>query len=224
MLVRFYEMLYRLTLTSLLLIFGTLCSCQNLLYNGSFEEISSCPSGPGQITLALGWASGVEGTAPGLYSTCSTDPVFSPPNIGPPNSEVVQVPDGNNYVRVDAYTDQLFFDYEILRGQLKVSLDSGSLYRISCLIYPRYEPIDEPHIFTDGIGFFVSSDSTSLQYGDNLSKFGQFRAIQFSDEVILPSSQWVEFTACFESSGGEKYLFVGGVLDTQSVSQVEAQP
>jgi len=52
---------------------------QNLVPNGSFEILSSCPSNGGQINLAVGWNQGNEGSSD-LYHACNTSTLGAPNN------------------------------------------------------------------------------------------------------------------------------------------------
>lgn len=164
---------------------------QNLIYNGSFEEVEGC------ITIINGqlahWYNPIEGS-PDIY--------FS--NIGCTNELALLPQDGNHYVGVyTGYPDLNSEDAkEYLTTRLASSLESGKTYELRFWIREsQYSGFR-----SDQIGVYFSQDSIS---GNDVNLNNITPQFQTPPNVIFNDDEWTAIVTTYIADGGEEFLTFG---------------
>jgi hypothetical protein len=123
---------------------------QNLIYNGNFEQIISCPTHENQLYKAVGWSSPNSGS-PDLMCTCS----FNSLTALPSNLTGFQYPyNGSCHAHFLVDVDYL---HEYITFELKSNLKSNSYYEV---IF-RINLANNSHYCLDQIGvYFVVVNAT----------------------------------------------------------------
>ena len=204
---------------------------QNLVQNGSFEDLSRCPKKLDQLRYARGWFSRVDSlppsssdektTTPILYAECSSTDYLRPSHISTDNSEWLLAKDGSNFVGIRTYTDGIFSQAQTLGSRLHSPLIRGKSYIISCWIYSRGKPDNFNHSFTDGFGVAVSRDSLLVEVGLTLADLIEVDKYVLSDSVIRTNGNWIRVTTCITANGGEQFIYFGNVIPYGDLALVE---
>ncbi len=174
---------------------------QNLVPNPSFEELDSCVTGPNQIHFTKYWYNPNAFGSPDLLSSCSLDPSYSTPhNIGgfqPPRTD-------SCYIMISIIDGGAVF-HEYIAVKLSDSLAKDSGYCISFFVSPLAVPSTD--LFTDGIGAYLSKDSTFQTTGSFINAPAQIR---MEGVIYSDTSKWSEISGFYQAKGGEKYITIGG--------------
>tara|TARA_B100000809_G_scaffold93254_1_gene91877 strand:+ start:1279 stop:2409 length:1131 start_codon:yes stop_codon:yes gene_type:complete len=170
-----------------------------LVSNGSFEQLTSCPSNSGQIDSAIGWW-GVQ--SPDLLNSCATNSALSVPS----NFDGTQSAyDGDGYIVFASYLEPPSFDArEYVQTQLIDSLEENKKYYL--LFQISFGDILQ--YASDGIGAFLSMDTV---YGVGLGQIiDSIPQVQVPEGVpIIDKTNWVQVDGCFIAKGGESFLTIG---------------
>jgi hypothetical protein len=172
---------------------------QNLISNGSFEQISSCSFNFGAIDTAIGWG-GV--SSPDLLNICVVLPSVSIPINDAGNQQPYE---GNGYVFFVPYSSPTGTDYrEYVQTNLLNTLAVDEKYYLSFQI----SFADNLQYASDGIGAFLSMDTV---YGVGLGQMiDSVPQVQVPDGVpIIDKTNWVQVDGCFLAKGGESFLTIG---------------
>jgi OmpA-OmpF porin, OOP family len=199
----------------------TINAQQNLVQNGSFEDVSQCADSYYQLNRALYWDSPNYNyipfwnfyISPELYQPCS------PTIINVPNSPMGGgfAPDGDNYA--GGYFYNLFYDTihnkTYFQNELLSSLKPATGYCFKMKI-----SLGNPAGYaTNDISVYFSptkiEDSTSYVLSYLSPQIKNTSGIFYTD-----TSNWVEYTGSFIASGGEKYLIIGSFLPTDSTPHI----
>lgn len=174
-----------------------LCWTQNLIFNGSFEDITECPDDFGQIEKALGWNSA--GGTVDLFDTCSVDIVPDPPQGA---LEYADFRFGSVYTRFGfSYpfrlrSDTIFREY--MQGRLTQPLDDG-LYYLSFYAYTTKENR------TNRIGYYFAPDDVGF-----IGAYPKDITPQFElDEWLGGYNRWQRHGGCVEGIEGTEFFVVG---------------
>ena len=172
---------------------------QNLVSNGSFENITNCNFNYGAIDSVIGWT-GVG--SPDLFNSCATIPGLSVPS----NSDGFQNSyEGNSYSYFISYAEPPSVDTrEYVQNQLASSLGQNTKYYLSF----RVSFADIFQYASDGIGAFLSMDTI---YGVGIGQIiDSVPQIQVPVGVpIIDKTNWVLVDGCFIAKGGESFLTIG---------------
>ena len=194
-----------------LLVFGQ----QNLVPNGSFEELWACPNGSSQIELAIPWINDVGGCE--VYNQC-VEPTFIPPDHyqyrqDVPENSVGYQPahSGEGYAGIFTYGGQFETNgREYLQVPLLEPLQSGG-YVVSfwASLADKYQ---------------YSITSLGVYFSDTLVTRTSFNSV-LDFEPSIENSQsrnlsnkdiWYLITDTFASRyGGEEYLLIGNFRSTE---------
>lgn len=188
----------------------------NLVYNGSFEEYSTCP----QRIDALGIMSGVDAWwQPTKGSSDYFNACGGRECLVPRNKMGVQEPhSGQAYCGIYCSKENY---REYLQTELKEPLQKGRRYRVS--YWASLADKSPNAVATLGALFTADriSDTTwSVLMNNELTELGdgqkQVIATYYKPQVVNPSryvlifmDQWNEITGEFIAAGGEKYLTIG---------------
>ncbi|MBK9479050.1 MAG: T9SS type A sorting domain-containing protein [Bacteroidetes bacterium] len=212
----------RLFLISLLAYtFTSRSIAQNLILNGSFENITNCPWGVGQISFVPVWSSANSYLSPSLFNSCASlsSIVSVPVNIdsllGYQNAH-----SGNGYAGINVYQDTNPFPIDYLQTQLTDSLDSGKFY---CLTF--YVSLSNISTWgVDAIGaYFAKQPSTVcstficvLTYTPQVSNP--------AGNILLDTLNWMKIEGCFQAQGGERYMIIGNFKDNANTQKAINKP
>jgi hypothetical protein len=182
----------------LIYIFMLFCACklqaQNLIYNGSFEEVSEC-----YTTISdqvNGWYTPQVLGTPDVYLS----------NSDCPNEFGIAPFDGNNYCGIATGIAQTSINdpdaREYLTTKLLSPLESNSVYRLAFWIrkaqYAAWS--------SDKIGVYFSEDSI---FNWSINQFEITPQIQTQEGEIFSGGEWIEIEEHYSATGGEHFLTFG---------------
>lgn len=178
----------------------------NLIYNGDFEQYSSCPntiSTPGNIemTKCVGWTNPTDAT-PDYFNTCnnSINNVVGIPynNVGFQYSK-----SGNGYMGLIPFEfDGISYWYEYIQGVLTSQLIKDKWYDIVLYVSLADGYAD---IAIKNLGVYLSQNSFSISGSNKLNYIPQFTANFFITDTL----NWVKVEGKIKSTGGESYITIG---------------
>lgn len=171
----------------------------NLIENGSFESINTCPNNGGQMDYATKWFN-VNDKSSDLFSTCSSNMYCSVPNNFFGNQMPFQ---GNNYVGITTYWESVNNYREFVGTKLNNSLDKNSVYTISMYI----SSADSCKYYTKNlhVGFYndtVNINKPIIEPNDKI--YFSTSNINWTDNV-----NWQKTETIFIANGTENYLTIG---------------
>lgn len=176
-------------------------SAQNLVPNGGFEQLSGCPSGSGEISLALPWSSA--GAPADLFNICHVNSTpFNCSNVSVPVnfSGVTPAHTGSSYAGF--YTKKNNpNERNYLAVPLTTPMGTGQLYRVAAF----FRKSSRCNIATNNLGMLFSTAGL-VQPGNgviNLSPPIEITAI------LSDTSSWTPLTAFYIATGGEAHLNIG---------------
>jgi len=172
---------------------------QNIVNNGSFEDITNCTFNYGAIDSVIDWT-GLG--SPDLFSSCAIVSGLSVPS----NSNGVQNSyNGNSYTYFISFGEPFGSDTrEYVQTKLADSLTDNNKYYLSFQVsFP-----DVLQHASDGIGAFLSMDTV---YGQGPSQIiDSIPQVKVPDGVpIIDKTNWVLVDGCFIAKGGESFLTIG---------------
>ncbi len=172
---------------------------QNLVPNGGFERIKSCPNSwvnATQKPVAYDWYSPDTGT-PDYYNTCGTND-----GKAPDLWSGYQIPaKGEGFAGI--YNWSKFTYKEYLAVRLKEQLIKDTVYTIS---FSFANAKNSDYACFD-IGLMLSSDSTLTK--NSISVISS----RVDKSKWNPDTKWAMFETTYKANGTEAYLFIGNFLD-----------
>lgn len=197
---------------SLLLLFYGFCHAQNLVPNGSFEDLNWCPNYVDDIYALQEWTS-FAGT-PDVFSPCQDSTTGGVPK----NSAGYQMPSsGSNYAGlIIAHAD---FNpwHEYLAIPLTSMLNVGVKYFVSIKI--SLADCSSHASNNLGIGFTMDSfdpNSYTFLLNDTLSSYLKIN----SSTVITDSINWTTISGSFTADSAYKYLVIGNFMGYHSTNTI----
>lgn len=187
---------------------------QELISNGSFEVITSCPNSDGQLNNATPWLS-AKGTCD-LYNSCNAGLFGNPSNqIGNQNART-----GNGYAGFFA-SQGVFEVREYLHAQLISPLVAGTEYCIKFYVVLG----DTVNDFGENI-FDVAVNDIGMYIGNSpfVPDPTNFNHIAVTPQIINNSAlqtlnnrnDWMEISGTYTAVGGEQYITIGSFADQAS--------
>jgi hypothetical protein len=178
---------------------------QNLVPNGSFEEMTSCPTGSAQIELAMPWMNDIGGCD--LYTPCSTVPIQGVPEnvIGHQLAH-----SGFAYAGIFTFGGPLEPNgREYLQVPLIAPLQAGG-YVISF----RASLADDMKYAVGSLGAYLSDTIITREQFNSVLEVEP--SIQSPAGIIMSDKDiWYHITDTFASRyGGERYLLIGNFKST----------
>ncbi len=198
------------------------CDAQNLVPNGSFEEIIDCPRAVGQLFKAAEWHRG--GVAsPDLFNVCDVGDTCGVPQ----NFFGQQTPaTGNGYCGMWAYSKAPGGNgtHEIIGARLNEPLIIGQTYWASLKVswsssYPS--PLVLTRYATDKMGVLLKMDST---YGQSNWLPWPNYAHVYSEEVISDSLNWTVIQGHFVADSSYRFIYVGNFFGDDQTDTVAMDP
>lgn len=190
----------------------------NLVPNGSFELLDSCPYTSSQLSFSKYWFSPNFGT-PDLYNSCSTG-VNGSASV-PDNSFGFEISkDGNGYCGIATYVPTLSSDREFISIKLDTLLKKNKYYCFTMycsLADIGYEGWMQSNQWltaytTSSIGVYFSGDSI---FQNNINPLYYIPQIQNPTSNIIDSlTGWNKVEGYFKSqTGEEQYMYIGNFND-----------
>jgi len=185
---------------------------QNLVYNGSFEDYSECPTNFGQINKAKYWFSANDGFGGSseYFNACD-------------NSGLCGVPSNGftyQYARTgNAYAGTVCYKYgnegrEYVEGTLNEVLHNGVEYCVS--FYVSLSSSSSYGI--DAIGLFLANDSLITNSG--LAYYVTPYVSNDSLNVITDTINWIKISGTFIAQGGERFFIFGNFKQNSQTTAV----
>ena len=201
-------------------------SQQNLVYNGDFEEYSSCPEyestpfqNPQEIEKCIGWKAPTYGTSD-YFNTCATNPTISIPS----NFGGEQLPfNGNGYLGgyftnftggagSDGYSGIMWWEY--VQGELIQPLEANMTYKLSMEIsLAEYSDLMINEI---GAYFSISSVSTNNTASLNLVPQCVFQKSDYFTDTL----NWMHLETTFVANGNEQFITIGNFNDNLTTDTI----
>jgi outer membrane protein OmpA-like peptidoglycan-associated protein len=184
---------------------------QNLVQNGSFEELRYCPVSYNQQTLktAVGWSQTGSAT-PDHFAECNTNTAGVPDNIGGSQNAL----DGTAYIGLVTYTSTKRNYREYVQSKLTRPLGAGEMicveFWVSCGDLARY--------VTDGIGVHFSKAKVKTR-GDKLIE-AQPQVANPRLHILDNTTDWVRLSDVFVAEGGEQYITIGNFYSDKLMSKL----
>jgi OmpA-OmpF porin, OOP family len=193
---------------------------ENLIYNGDFEDFSSCPtwfSTPGdyQLNYCENWYIPTEGTSD-YYNSCSISSAVSVPSNITGYQEAYS---GNAYTGI--WANEIFFGAlfscmdgsktgygrEYIQQELDIPLNFDSVYYVSFFIS-----------LADSSGGYAVKN-IGLKFSENNMQSSCFRPIVATPDILSPDfvtdkQNWVKVEGYYKANGTEKFVTIGNFRDT----------
>ncbi len=193
----------------------TLCTSllwsQNLVENGSFENVGPCPIISNDIEdIATPWTS-YFGTPDYFHQSCGFP--------GSPTTTNNALPfDGEGFMGINMYGDNgTNFNREYLHGELKKPLEAGKFYRVTFYVKPLNNDAAGKSYGINGIGMLITDTVVDTIPTNSLLDYKpQVMAV---DEIIA-ESYWTAVCGVFKAKGGEKFITIGNFRDDISTRVV----
>ncbi len=182
----------------------------NLVFNGDFEDYSSCPASfsvPSEngyeIEKCIGWGPATWATSDYL-NVCGGLDVRIPENYFGKQKPF----SGNGYLggyfayyTNDTVTDGMWWEY--IQGRFKSPLEHNKTYLISMEV----SLADNSELMISELGIYFSDSSFSLPTSSALNFIPQ--CVFYNPDYYSDTLNWVHLETFYTSSGGEKYLTIG---------------
>ena len=200
-------------------------SQNNLVPNGSFENITTCPSSTiytSQLPFAAPWQNPTQGTSD-LFSTCDTTiasgwnvPIFGVPS----NAGGYQQPHaGNNYAG-GYFWDPTYFGGSSYREYFQIQLSNLLIQtKKYCASFYISRPTGSSFA-TSRIGAFISQTpiNSANPYVLNVTPQIENPYHNFITDTI----RWTEIKGIYIASGGENYITIGNFFNDNNTDTLFA--
>lgn len=207
-----------------LVLFSISGSAQNLVPNGSFEEIEQCPYNQSHFRhvkywLPTGYYPLNQGSSEELFHTCGTNG-FNIPNTG----------HGTRYARTGNSMAALVFYSKLIQGglseqievQLKSPMESGKEY---CMSYFVRSVTGRPTfgVCIQEVTATFSKDTLKQEAAMPATYLPKPQVIN-RNGIIKDTVNWTRITGNFTATGGEKFLTIYGYFPEDSVTLFSYNP
>jgi|AntAceMinimDraft_17_1070374.scaffolds.fasta_scaffold00594_12 hypothetical protein len=186
---------------------------QNLVFNNSFEDTVSCPTGQNQVENAVGWKN-LRGT-PDYFNSCATH--LSHVSI-PSNSNGYQCPaNGNAYCGILVYGPWGLSSYkrEFLGTELTNPLIIGQRYYVSFKVNLANESLcacNKLGALFSTFEWLVDTFSTAP-----LENFAHI----YTNQIITDTSVWTTISGSFVADSNYKYIIMGNHWDDNNTDTLK---
>ncbi len=184
---------------------NTKICAQNLVPNGSFENVTSLPVGGGEIYKAQNW-SAAEGS-PDLYSSYSTPSFNGYDATIPSNCAGFQYPrSGYNYAGIATYVHLTGDPFGPFRELIQVKL-TDSLKKNHCYLLKSFWVLSNlSDKISSPIGALLTNNSFFI--GDTITTLVP-QIIQDTTLFYSDTLNWQLFSSTYIAKGGERFLTLG---------------
>lgn len=197
-----------------------IAQAQNLVVNGSFEEVSNCPSTLGEVDRAVGW-SGYRGSCD-YFNSCDLDTVGVPSNwLGYQPAAT-----GNGYCGIYCFSEDdgnPLQAREWLGSSLQQALTVGTRYFFSmkvCLTTGGFGTHGSFIYAVDHLGMLLLNSSISQTDADPVPN----RATIYAINVVTDSTNWTLVSGSFVADSGYTNIAVGNFFDDATTNAIAVVP
>lgn len=189
---------------------GFCAEAQNIIVNGSFEDIFSCPSSASELGYAQPWNGG-EGS-PDLMNVCGLNEWGVPVNRG--GGQWPRT--GNGYAGFATYAVDFIDARETLWQRIGYTLVSGEDYYFEAYVSLK----DSFRYANHNIG--IVFEDTMINGSSHLECIFQCPPVveNTSANPLTSKTDWIKISGTFTASGGEKYIHIGN-LRKDADSEIE---
>ncbi len=178
---------------------SSLLNAQNLIVNGSFEELTKKPKDRGEIYLAAPWVAGTK-AMPDIYSSkAKNDDIKVPENMYGDE----EPKDGENYAGLLLYSDREKMPRTYLTAKLKHKMLAGEYYCVKFHI----SFADLSKYAVNNIGALISHDS--IANINELILDYEPQIINSTNRVFEKQWHWEDICRIYVADGGEEYITIG---------------
>lgn len=173
---------------------------ENLVPNGSFEEVTKKPKKLGDIANATGWVSPT-GARADLFSGGKVADIDVPLNIYGKESPK----DGDNYAGIVGYS----YGSKMPRTYVSTKLDSPLKKGMTYCVKMHVSLAEGSKYATNNIGVHLSSKQPGTDA--KVSIIEEPSVLHFNNDLKIMSARfnWTEICGNFVAEGGEKYITIG---------------
>lgn len=183
------------------MLIGFCAEAQNIIVNGSFEELIACPSSAGELGYAQPWNGG-EGS-PDLMNVCGLNEWGVPVNRG--GGQWPRT--GNGYAGIGTYSTFFLEARETLWQPIRYALVAGEEYYFEAYVSLK----DSFHYATHNIA--VVFEDTMIDETSELECLFQCQPVieNTSANPLTSKTDWVKVSGYFIAEGGEKFIHIGNL-------------
>lgn len=183
-----------------ILSFATFAQGENLVPNGSFEEVTKKPKKLGDIANSTGWVSPT-GARADLFSGGKYPDIDVPMNIYGKES----AKDGSNYAGIVGYSYGSKMPRTYVSTKLASPLKKGMTYCVKMHV----SLAEGSKYASNNIGVHLSSKQPGTD--SKVSIIEEPSVLHFNNDLKIMSARfnWTEICGTFVSDGGEKFITVG---------------
>lgn len=190
-----------------------------LVPNGSFETVSSCPKDTLQLELSTPWF-GLSGKST-LWAACAAREELRPPqgSAWKQYGNAYQLPqNGLNHAGFSNWTTFPTQPVEYIGVRLIQPLQRGQTGVVTFYAAPDVTPTNAftAATYTNAIGAGLLVDTVGITQSSILSSL--FPIAQLA-EPLIDTAGWTKVSSCFTAKGGERYLVLGNMLPVDQVKR-----
>lgn len=176
-----------------------ICTAQNFVPNGSFEQYTSCPTSIAQVPNAVNWMNPSSSGSPDYLHQCNSGNVSVPNNV----FGYQQAHTGGAYAGFCPFylTTPQFREY--LEVQLTSQLNAGTCYRFEMFI----NLANCAQRNTDSI--FVYFSNTAITGVPNYNPLPYTPQLRMALGSFPDTLNWFPVSGDYLAQGGENYLIIG---------------
>jgi hypothetical protein len=187
-------------LTLLLLGLGPLAGAQNLVINGSFDQVIGCPTALSMIDSTASWQNPTINGTPDFFHVCGS-PFFAGV---PMNGLGYQQPhSGESYAGIHRFQLGLVNYREYLEGSFNTPLIAGQCYYF------------EMYISLSNFSEYTSPDIGVLFSDTLITGVLNIHMLALTPQIVNPSNMipdttgWMLVSGTYTATGGENHLIIG---------------
>ena len=186
---------------------------QNIVQNGSFEDLSGKVKEPGSVFLAPPWV-GATKAVPDLYSSKAKDERIKVP-VNAYGDEKPK--EGENYAGILVYSYGDKEPRHYLSQKLKYPMLAGEWYCVKFNI----SFADLSKYASDNIGLYISQDSVGSETDLVLSYTPQ--VINSTNRIFEKQWDWEDICRIYVAEGGEQYITIGNFAPQAEVKTIRVK-
>ncbi len=188
---------------------------ENLVANGSFEEVSKKPKRLGKIEMATGWISPT-GVRADLFTSGGAEEIDVPLNVFGKE----EPKDGNRYAGIIVYNKLKSNERSYLEGKLEAPLKKGMTY---CIKF--YVSLAEASKYaTNNIGIALTKRAFGTT--EKVPIIEEPTLMHFENDLkpLAGRYNWTEICGVFEAKGGERWVSIGNFLSDDEIKRIKVKP
>lgn len=171
---------------------------QNLVPNGSFEEIGKAPRRLGSIESAQNWASPT-GVRADLFTGDKVPDIAVPLNVrGKEDAK-----DGENYAGIVTYSYGQKVNRSYLMNKLNAPMKKDLKY---CVEF--YVSLSEASKYASN-NIAIKFSNKAYSTDEKLPLYDEPSILEFDNEPITARYNWVKICGTYVAKGGEKFITIG---------------